>query len=67
VNVKPAPENDLGGIELALLRAGQRFDRARALGRYVFRPAPDPAMVELLRVEEGHGVSFEPPYLLAVE
>ena len=67
VNVDQTPNNDLDRIELALLRAGQRFDRARALGRYVFRPAPDPTMVELQRVEDGHGVSFEPPCLLPVD
>jgi hypothetical protein len=58
----------IDSLELALLRAGQRFDRARALGRYLFRPAAsDPASVELQRLENGRALSFDPPYLLKVD
>jgi GH25 family lysozyme M1 (1,4-beta-N-acetylmuramidase) len=55
-------------VELALLRAGSRFDRARALGRYLFRPyGADGSSVELQRVEGGRGVSFDPPYVISVD
>ncbi len=74
LNLQEAPSMEQAGlserdrIELALLRAGQCFDRARALGRYVFRPDPaNPAVVELQAVEAGRGVSFEPPYLIRVD
>jgi GH25 family lysozyme M1 (1,4-beta-N-acetylmuramidase) len=59
----PAPE----AVELALLRAEKRFQRALALGRFVFRPADSVGSLELQRVEDGRGVSFEPPYLLQVD
>ena len=66
----PAPEDMTARdrIELALLRSAQRFDRARAAGRYVFRPAPERQdAVELQRVEGDRGVSFEPPYVIEVD
>jgi len=67
-SMEQAGLNERDRIELALLRAGQCFDRARALGHYVFRPDPaNPARVELQAVEAGRAVSFEPPYLIRVD
>jgi GH25 family lysozyme M1 (1,4-beta-N-acetylmuramidase) len=69
IDAPPTPQATLAppdALELALLRAQRGFLRALALGRYVFRPI-GAGTIELQRVEEGHGVSFEPPYTLQVE
>ena len=70
--VMPAqPEPALGReerVELAILRSQRRFDRAMASGRYVFRPASGRAdAVEMQRVADGRGVSFDPPFIVPVD
>lgn len=68
VQSPPLSQAEQDQIDLALFRASQRFDRARALGRFVFRPAGGRAsFIELQRVEGGRGVSFDPPYFLEAE
>jgi hypothetical protein len=54
-------------IELALLRSKSRLDKAFALGRVVARPGPTPDTVEIVKVEMGTGVPFDPPAVVKVE
>jgi hypothetical protein len=52
--------------ELARLRAGMRFLKAYAAGRYVFQPVTEGDAIELRRVEGGRALAFEPPVVLSV-
>lgn len=54
--------------ELDVLRAGRRFEQALHNGRFALRPAAsDPHAVELIKVEDGRWLPFEPACLLQVD
>jgi hypothetical protein len=53
--------------ELDVLRAGRRFEQALHNGRFALRPVANrPEAVELVHVEGGRWLAFEPPCVLVV-
>ena len=53
--------------ELEVLRAGRRFEQALHNGRFALRPWQTPDAVELVKVEDGRWLAFEPPCVLVVD
>ena len=65
---EPAPLDQAERWELEVLRAGRRFEQALHNGWFALRPvAGRPEAVELVRVEAGQWLAFEPPAILVVE
>ncbi len=66
--VAPSPLSAEERLELDGLRAGRRFQQALHAGRYAFRPASGRRdAVELVRVEAGRPLPFEPPSIVVVD